>query len=269
MSTHEQGQITVNGATLNYRIDGPEDGVPVVFSNSLATNLSMWDGQIPALTDRYRVLRYDKRGHGASLPVDAAIEIKDLADDAVALSEALGFTGGHFCGLSIGGMTGQAVGIHHPNAFRSLALCATSSAIPSAAHSVWDERIATAHGDGMTALVAPTLERWFTPEHRENAADDVANIAKMIEETSVIGYVRCSEAIMKMNFTDALASVTTPTIVIPGERDPALPVAMSEVIHGQIPGSELRAVEDAAHLCNIERPDAFNTILRDWLDRNS
>ncbi len=263
-----EGDITVNGVRLHYRIDGPEDGVPLVLSNSLATDLSMWDGQIPALTDKYRVLRYDKRGHGQSEPKDESIEIKTLADDAVALADALGFTGGHFCGLSIGGMTGQAVGLYHPDAFKSLALCATASAIPEQLHPIWEDRIATVGRDGMEPMVAPTLERWFTEGYRARAQDKIGAVGDMIRGTSPTGYIRCSEAIMRLNYTDRLGSITTPTIVIPGEVDPALTLAMSETIHEAIPGSELQPVKGAAHLCNIEDPEQFNGILRGWLDRN-
>ena len=263
-----EGDITANGVRLHYRIDGPEDGVPLVLSNSLATNLHMWDGQMAALTDRYRVLRYDKRGHGKSEAIDTEIEIRTLADDAVALATALGFTGGHFCGLSIGGMTGQAIGLYHPTAFRSLALCATASAIPLEAHPIWDERIAAVRRDGMESMVAPTLQRWFTEGYRARAGAGLHAVGEMIRGTSTVGYIRCSEAIMRLGYTDRLGTINTPTIVIPGELDPSLTLAMSEVIHDRIPGSELAPVKGAAHLCNIEDPAQFNGILRGWLDRN-
>ena len=262
-----EGDITANGVRLHYRIDGPEDGVPLVLSNSLATTLHMWDGQMAALTDHYRVLRYDKRGHGNSEAKDETIEIRTLADDAVALAEALGFTGGHFCGLSIGGMTGQAIGLYHPTAFRSLALCATASAIPKEMHPIWDGRIAAVRRDGMDPMVAPTLDRWFTESYRARAETDLASVGDMIRGTSTIGYIRCSEAIMRLDYTDQLGSITTPTIVVPGEFDPSLTLAMSEVIHDRIPGSELAPVKGAAHLCNIQDPPQFNAILRAWLDR--
>ncbi len=263
------GKATVNGIELNYQIDGPEDGIPVVFCNSLATNLSMWDPQIPALTDRYRVLRFDKRGHGNSATFDTPIEIKTLADDVVALADHLDFLGGHFCGLSIGGMTGQALGIFHSGAFKSLSLCATSSAIPTSIHAVWDERMAKVRAEGMEPMVDPTLERWFSEKHRDAHPDTVASIGDMIRQTSPTGYIRCSEAIVKMGFTDQVGSITTPTIVMPGALDPALPPAMSEVIHAGIAGSTYSPIADAAHLCNLEQPEAFNQTLRGWLDQNS
>ena len=157
-----QGNMEINGVRLNYRVDGPEGAPGVVMGNSLATNYSMWDDQMDALKDNYRVLRMDKRGHGDSSPGKTDFSIEDLADDVVGLADALGFIGGHYIGLSIGGMIGQAIGIHHPNAFKSLVLCATTSQVPAETHSIWEDRIAMAENNGMGTLVQSTLERWFS-----------------------------------------------------------------------------------------------------------
>lgn len=262
-----ESDLVVNGVRLHYRIDGQPEGAPtVVLSNSLATDLGMWDDLIPALADRYRILRYDKRGHGQSDAKDAAIEIRSLADDAVALADALGFSGGHFVGLSIGGMTGQAIGLYHRDAFRTLVLCATSSQIPADLHPVWEGRIRTVREQGMEPMVEPTVERWFTPEGRESQAATVDRVKEMIRRTSPTGYISCCEAIVGMSYTDLLHRIETPTLVVPGEKDPALPVAMSQAIAERIPGARMEVVENAAHLCNIENPRRFNAILRSWLD---
>ena len=264
-----EGDVTVNGVRLHYRIDGPDDGIPLVFCNSLATDLHMWDEQIPALSDKYRILRYDRRGHGQSEAKDEPIEIKTLADDVVALAGELGFKGGHFCGLSIGGMTGQAIGIYHPNAFKSLAICATSSAIPAEMHQTWVDRVATVKANGMEVMGDVTVQRWFTQDWITANPKRVAEVRAMIVNTSVVGYSRCCEAISRLNYTSQLGGITTPTIIIPGEVDPALPPAMSDVIHANLPGSRLETVMGAAHLCNVQDPDQFNGILRRWLDEQS
>ncbi len=255
----------VNGINIHYRIFGPEDGVKVMFSNSLATNLAMWDAQIEAMANEYHILCYDKRGHGQSGGFDQDITIKDLADDAVALAQATGFQDAHFCGLSIGGMTGQAIGIFHPGMFRSLALCATTSAIPNKVLPTWEQRISEALTNGMDGLVAPTLGRWLTQDTQQNQPELVAHVSRMISTTSPKGYAGCSRAIMKLNYTDQLKSITTPSIIIPGELDPALPVSMSEIIAAHLPGSVMKTVPGAAHLCNIENPEDFNKILIDWI----
>jgi len=262
-----EGRIAINNTEINYRIDGPSDAPGVVLGNSLATNYSMWDAQIDALTERYRVLRYDKRGHGASEVGNAEISIESLADDVVVLARELDFLGGHFVGLSIGGMVGQALGINHPETFRSLTLCATTSRIPEEAFPIWEGRISTAKTEGMDALVEPTLQRWFTDTYRAAEPIQVAQVGQMVVATSVAGYVRCSRAIMKLNYTERLNAISAPTLVVPGERDPALPVSMSEVIAAEIPGAQMEVVEGAAHLCNIEQAGAFNRIVRGFLDR--
>lgn len=257
---------TADGTRLAYRIDGPETGPGVLFSNSLATDLSMWDGQVEAFTDRYRMLRYDKRGHGKSDPFDTPITMQTLADDAVALARATGFAGGHFVGLSIGGMTGQAIGLLHPGVFKSLSLCMTSSQIPEAAHPAWAERLQTAQESGMDGLAAPTLERWFTEDFRKDHPETIESIAKMIRSTSVSGYTRCSEAILGMAYTGKLNGITDPVLVLPGERDPGLPPAMSEIIRDGIPDAQYAMVMGAAHLANIQDPAQFNRIVRAFVD---
>ena len=263
------GKMEVNGVDLNYRIDGPDGAPGVVMGNSLATNFSMWEDQAKVLSKSYRVLRMDKRGHGSSGIGDQEFSIEDLANDVVRLSCALGFEGGHYIGLSIGGMIGQAIGINHPNIFRSLVLCATTSQVPIETHPIWEDRISIAQNEGMKSLVQPTLERWFTNTYRESHPDKVAQIGEMVAATSTEGYIQCCRAIMGMSFTDSIGRISTPTLVMPGELDPALPVPMSEVIADKIPGARLEIVMDAAHLCNIEQPESFNSIILKWLNSHT
>ena len=265
----DEGRMEINGVKLNYRVDGPAGAPGVVLGNSLATNFTMWEPQMNALRERYKVLRFDKRGHGGSDLGDGDLSIESLADDAVELARTLGFLGGHYIGLSIGGMIGQAIGLNHPDAFRSLTLCATTSSIPEETFPMWEERIGIAEADGMDPLVAPTLERWFSETYRAAEPDQVARVGEMVSATSVGGYVACSRAIMKLNFTDRLNGISSPTLVVPGELDPALPVPMSEIIAAEIPGARMEVVGGAAHLCNVEKPDAFNAVIRGFLDANT
>ena len=260
-----QGKAKVNGVELNYRIDGREDGPGIVMGNSLGTNYSMWDDQVKVLKTDFRILRMDKRGHGGSDPGETDFTIDDLGNDVVALSDALGFIDCHYIGLSIGGMIGQSIGMNHPYKFKSLILCATTSQVPAESYPIWEDRILSAQTDGMSSLVQSTLERWFSPAYRRNNQSKVARIGEMVAATSPLGYVRCCRAIMGMAFTDSIRSILTPTLVVPGELDPALPVPMSEIIRDRIPGARMEVVANAAHLCNIEQSESFNSIILKWL----
>ena len=264
-----QGKMEINGVELNYQIDGPEGAPGVVMSNSWATDYTMWDANMEALTAKYRVLRMDKRGHGGSGINDDEITLEVLADDVVGLAEALGFTKGHFVGLSIGGMIGQAIGLNHPDAFKSLALCATTSLMPEQMGPVWQERIDKATANGVPSMVPEHLERWFSSAYREANPAVAEALGKVVAATSLEGYCRCAQAIMKLNFTDRLGGITTPTIVMPGELDGALPPPMSEVIANKIPGARLPVVSNAAHLCNVENTMEFNEVLIEFLDEQS
>jgi 3-oxoadipate enol-lactonase len=256
--------IKVNGAEVAYQFDGPADGPVVMLSNSLASNFTMWDAQIPALTDKYRVLRYDQRGHGDSEPTPPPYSFDMLLGDARGLLQALEIDKVHFCGLSMGGMTGQLFGAKYPDMLRSLILCDTNSKMPDP--SIWDSRIEMAIDQGMPALAAPTLERWFTPPYHKAHPDEIARVEKMIASTPVDGFVGCGKAIQAMNHTPLLSGIKTPTLIIVGEDDPSTTVEQSEVIHHEIEGSELVVLKQAAHLSNIEQADAFNKALRAFLD---
>ncbi|MEM9685171.1 MAG: alpha/beta fold hydrolase, partial [Pseudomonadota bacterium] len=234
-------KIHANGAEIAYRFDGPEDGPVVMMSNSLASNYSMWDAQIPALTDKYRVLRYDQRGHGGSEPTEPPYHFDLLLDDACALLEALGIEKVHFCGLSMGGMTGQLFGAKRPEMLRSLILCDTTSKMPDP--SVWDDRVKAARDDGMPSLVDSTLERWFTAPYRAASSDEVARVGEMIANTHADGFVGCCHAIKPMDHTPLLSGIKTPTLIIVGEDDPSTTVEHSEIIHREIVGSKLVVLE--------------------------
>lgn len=236
-----------------------------MLSNSLASNLSMWDGQMPVLSERYRVLRYDTRGHGASQETPGPYTMESLAGDARALLEHLGIAKVHFVGLSLGGMTGQYLGANHPELLLSLTLCDTAAQMSPA--SAWDERIAAARAGGMAGIVEPTLERWFTSDFHQSSPDVIERVRKMILATSVEGFTGCGAAIREMDQREAIAGIATPTRVIVGKQDPATTVEHAELIHGKIAGSDLVVIDNAAHLSNIEQPEAFNEALLEFLDR--
>lgn len=256
-----------NGISINYTLDGPAGAPVVTMSNSLATNLGMWEPTLPALTREFRVLRYDTRGHGATDAPRGAYTLDQLADDALALLRALGIQRTHWVGLSLGGMIGQTLALKAPEALISLSLCDTSSRLPADAKPMWDERIRTAEAKGMEALVDSTLTRWFTAPFREKKKDVVDRVATMIRTTPVAGYVGCCQAISALNLTDRLSAIKLPTVVIVGEDDPGTPVAASRVIADNIKGARLEIIPSAAHLSNLEQPEAFNRALSGFLTK--
>lgn len=252
--------IAANGTQLFYDLTGP-DGAPVVaFSHSVGATLEMWDAQAGALAGRYRVLRYDMRGHGRSPVVDQPVGIETLADDLAGLLDALGIAQAHVVGLSIGGMTAQAFAAARPDRVRGLVLMATSAYLPQG----WAERAALVRQQGMGAIVDGVMARWFTPAYQH------APLAEALRERFLQidprGYAVCCGAIGAMDLRPSNASIQAPTLIIAGADDPSTPPAMSEEIRGRIPDAELVVLPRAAHILAIERADRVNSLLAGFLD---
>ena len=260
-------KISANGIQTNYTLEGPANGPVVTLSHSLATDLSMWDPQAKALAGRYRVLRYETRGHGNTDAPSGAYTLTQLADDARALLKALGIARTHWIGLSMGGMIGQTLALSTPETLQSLSLCDTSSRIPTEAQPLWDERIAVAEAKGMDPHVEPTVARWFTPKFVEARPDVVNPVRDMIRRTSARGYAGCCHAIRALDLTDRLSVITLPTLIIVGAQDVGTPVAASKAIQERIKGSELVILDPASHLSNLEQPEAFTQALQKFLAR--
>ncbi len=259
-------KITVNNIEISYRLDGPEQGQVVLLSNSLMSNFSMWDAQIEALADNYRVLRYDQRGHGGTQTTPGPYSIDLLSEDVNGLIDALGISSVHFVGLSMGGFTGQLFAFKYPDKVRSLSLCDTACVMPP--KSLWNERIEAARTHGIKALMEGTLERWFTPPFHQAGAQQLAKVREMILGTGVEGYVGCAQAIRDMNICDNLGGISAPTLVLVGEDDPACPVSAARALYDGIIGSKLVVIRHAAHLPNIEQTEIFNTTLIDFLSQH-
>ena len=257
-----------NGIEVNYELHGKEGAPWLVLGHSLACSVRMWDPQIAALKDGYRILAYDTRGHGASEATKGAYTLELLADDLFFLLRELKIEKAHYCGLSLGGMIGQTFALKYPGVLRTLALADTTSRYPEGAASLWAERIRTAQAKGMEPLAQPTLERWFTEPFRNHNAAAVDAVRKLILATPVAGYVGCSHAIPKINLTARLKEIRCPILVIVGEQDPGTPPAMAREIHDHAPGSKLVVLPQAAHLANFEQPEAFSRALRAFLSSN-
>jgi len=251
-----ESQFIVRGTLrLHYRIDGEADAPWLMLCNSLGTNLHMWQPQMDALTKHFRVLRYDARGHGESFVPGEPFTMADLADDAIALLDHLAITKTHFCGLSLGGMTGMWLGTHYGSRIARLVLSNTSPYMGPASN--WDTRIKLVTEGGMPTVTDSVIARWFTPHFRETAADKIAIVQKMLLDTSVPGYVGCCAAIRDMDQRISISEIANPTLVIAGSRDPSTPPGDGKGIAATITGA--RYLEfDAAHLSNWEQPEQYN-----------
>jgi 3-oxoadipate enol-lactonase len=256
--------IHANGIKMAYQIDGPETAPVVVMSNSLMSSLEMWDDTIVALTANYRVVRYDTRGHGQSEVTPGPYSIELLANDLVGLMDALQIKKAHLVGLSMGGMICQFVGAHFPDRVASLSLCDTASEMPP--RSLWEERFAIAHQQGLAGLVDGTIKRWFLDGFVASEPAKVERVRKMILNTPVDGYIACASAVRDMAQSTMLLKITAPTMVLLGRQDPACTVAQATVLHRLIQHSSMQIIDDAAHLANIEKPAQFNAALKQFLD---
>lgn len=255
----------VNGTRLHYRLDGPQHGPVIMLSNSLGSDLTMWDSQIPALTEAgYLVLRYDSRGHGQSAVPQGPYTMDMLTADAVGLLDQLGLDRAVFCGLSKGGMVGQMLGARHSERLTALVLSSTAAFVGSP--EVWDERIETVRQSGMEAVVEGTIDRWFTREGQQQMPDVVDKIRRMVLNTPVEGFCASCAAIRDMDLREAIGSITAPTQIMVGENDQGTPVSAAELIHQRISGSRLHVVKDGAHLINVEKAAEFNRTLLGFLN---
>lgn len=242
----------------------PRPGAPaLLFLNSLGTSLEMWDDQIEAMSERYEIVRYDARGHGKSTSgSDLAPSIERLAEDALAVLDACGIARAHLCGLSLGGMTAMQIASRWPDRVLKVALCNTSPYMPP--REGWDERIRTVLEQGMSALVEPVLQRWFTSAFHAAESARVDCVRQMLLECDPQGYAACAAAIRDMDQRESIKTITAKTLVIGGSKDPATPPAESELIARSIADAKL-VMLDAAHLSNIERTAEFNATLLEFL----
>jgi 3-oxoadipate enol-lactonase len=251
---------SINGIQLYHEVDGPGDGTPILMSNSLASNLTMWDLQVePLEMEGFKVIRYDSRGHGQSDAPEGAYSIEMLADDAAGLLDHLDIASAHYCGLSKGGMVGQMLGVRHPGRIKTLTLADTAAFMP--AKDMWEQRIATVSEGGLEAVVDGTVDRWFTHPGQQRIPDEVEKVRAMILATPPAGFIGCCRAIMAMDMRPTNPTIDKPTLVICGEEDTGTTPEQAKDIADAIPGATLELIPHAAHLSNIEQPVAFTNAL--------
>lgn len=253
---------TGDGCRIAYRFDGPEGAPVLLLSNSLGTDMGMWAPQMEEWTQRYRVLRYDQRGHGGSDAPAGGYSMDRLGRDVVELLDALDIARVHFCGLSLGGMTGQWLGIRAPERIDRMVLANTSGYMgPPGA---WDARIALVREQGMAPLAQASVERWFTQGFAAGNAAAIAPIATMLQATDPQGYAGCCAAIRDMDMRVTASLIDLPTLVIGGSLDPATPPPHSEALTRAITAAQCRMLE-AAHLSNVELPEIFGATVVEFL----
>ena len=241
-------------AQIHYALEGQADKPPLILSNSLGADLSMWDPQVPGFRKSFRVLRSDTRGHGESSVTPGSYSIERLAKDVLALADSQQFERFHFCGLSIGGQIGMWLAANAPQRLNKIVLSSTAAKIGTP--EMWDTRIATVLKEGMKDVAAAAIERWFTTAFRAKNPSSVGKIHKILEATSPEGYAACCSGLRDFDFREKLSKIRVPTLVISGAHDPATTPADGQFLASHIAGA--RYVElHGAHLCNIEDADRF------------
>jgi 3-oxoadipate enol-lactonase len=248
----------VDGARFLYRFDGSERAPVLMLCNSLGTDHTMWDPQVPALAQGLRVLRYDRRGHGASAVTPGPYTIDRLGRDALGLLDALRIDKVRFCGLSLGGMTGMWLGTHAPDRIEKLVLCNTAAHIGSP--DPWNARIEAVRKGGMAAIEPAVMGRWFTQRFLADPTPMLARMKEVFLGLSPEGYVACCAAVRDMDQRESIARVTAPTLVIAGTHDASTTPAMGEYMVGKITGARYTEL-DAAHISNVEAPERFTEAL--------
>jgi 3-oxoadipate enol-lactonase len=253
---------TIDGEKFNILVEGPGNAPVLMFSNSLSSNLHMWDPQAAALKDRFRIVRYDSRGHGKSVAGPGPYSIAQLGRDALAIMDALKLAEVHWCGLSKGGMVGQWLLTHAPRRIGKAVLANTAAQMPPA--ELWNGRIRNVGRNGMAAIVDATIERWFTKDFATRAPAVVADVKTMIAATPAEGYCGCCAAIRDMDQREAIRGIVNPVLLISGDHDPATTPAMMRLMQERIPGARWQGL-NAAHISNLEQPDMFTKALKEFL----
>jgi 3-oxoadipate enol-lactonase len=258
-------EIKADGCNIHVEVEGPERAPVLMLSNSLGTNLHMWDEQVAPFTRHFRLLRYDRRGHGKSDAPKGPYSMEQLGRDVLAILDHLRIEKINWCGLSMGGMVGMWLGAQAPQRIDKLILSNTTAYFADKA--MWDGRIKMVRDKGLSAIVDANMERWFTAGFRERSPQAVARIREMFLATNIDGYVACGEAIRAMDHRPLLPKINAPTLVIAGRYDPATTLEAGEFIAQHMPNAKL-AVLDTAHIANMERPKEYaDTVLEFLLEK--
>ena len=254
--------INADGCPIHVEVEGPEGAPVLMLSNSLGTTHAMWQPQLDAFKQHFRLVRFDRRGHGGSGAPKGPYTMEGLARDALAVLDGLGLKKVNWCGLSMGGMEGMWLGANAPERFERMVLCNTSAQFPD--RKIWDDRLRFARENGLAAMVGANMERWFTKGFREREPKTIAWITEMFLTTPLEGYIGCGEAVRDMDHRALLPNIKVPTLVIAGRHDPATTLQAGEYLRDHIPGVAFTVLE-AAHISNVEQPVAFSNAVLEFL----
>ena len=255
-----------DGTLLNTRLDGPEGAPWLVMSNSLGSNLSMWDGQIDLLTRKYRVLRYDHRGHGASDVPPGPYTFDRLTADVIDLMDHHGIGTADYIGLSMGAMTGMGLAIHHAPRFGHMVLADGRADAPEMFKAMWDQRIAVVSEYGTEGVADGTLGMWLSADWRAENPEATRAVRDMIAATDPKGYIACCQGLKDLDYLKDLGSVGNPVLYICGANDKGAPPEVMRAMAKATPGAAYVEIPNAGHVPNINRPQAFNAAIADFLD---
>jgi 3-oxoadipate enol-lactonase len=245
--------IDADGCPIHVAIDGRDSGPTVVLSNSLGSTIKMWEPQVAALATHFRVIRYDRRGHGKS-GTTGPYSFERFGRDVIAILDALNIRTAHWCGLSMGGMVGQWLGANAPDRFGKIILANTTCYYPDPTR--WNDRIKAVKEGGIAAVADAVLAGWLTADFREREPQIAANMKAMMLTTPVEGYIACCEALSTLDQRELLPKIKSPTLIIAGRHDMSTTVADGEFMRSRIPGASMTLL-DAAHISNVEQPHAF------------
>ncbi|WP_029003298.1 alpha/beta fold hydrolase [Azorhizobium doebereinerae] len=264
MQAPKDHAVTLDGLTFRCRTEGAEGAPWLVFSNSLMTDLTLWDAQAAAFAPRFRILRYDQRGHGETGVPQADCTMAQLAGDLLALMDHFGIARAHLVGISMGAATCLGAALRNPERVARLVMADGQAATPPGGAQAWDGRIATAREHGMAGLAEPTLARWFTPAALAARGAGVRHVGAMIAATPLPGFLRAVPALQAFDFRAGLAGLACPALMLAGAADGALPATL-RALAAEVPDGRFVEIAGAGHLPNIEQPAAFNAALADFL----
>ncbi len=258
-------QVDINGINYHYQIDGPEGAPWITFSHALANNLTLWDGITEALSDRYRILRFDHPGHGKTPSVPGPYSFDMLIENTIGLLDALDISSTHWVGLSIGGMMGYGMAARNSDRLISLIACDSRPDAPPDYADYFQHRIDVAQKKGMEGLVDLTINRWFRPETISENPPVLEKVRQMIRNTDPVGHAGCCEALKKLSFGSILGDIKVPTLIVGGQFDKGAPVKALAETANQIPGAKHKVISNAGHITPLENPEEFQEVIECFL----
>ncbi|MDM1722375.1 3-oxoadipate enol-lactonase [Acinetobacter towneri] len=254
--------FTSNDAQINYQTFGDATKPALIFSNSLGTNFKMWQAQIDFFQQDFFVICYDTRGHGASSAPQGPYSIDQLGQDVVNLLDHLNVEKAAFCGISMGGLTGQWLAIDRPERFNQVVVCNTAAKIGQ--EQAWNDRAALVREQGLQPIASTAASRWFTEPFIQSNATVVNNLQNDLAAGSAEGYASCCEALAKADVREQLEDITVPVLVVAGQQDPVTTVVDGQFMVERIANSQLFEI-NASHISNVELPNEFNQAVKQFI----